>query len=78
MAAFKSPQTPWEPEIQKLEHRIGELAGLCNTLREENRELRGKVQRVSDERDRLDKKNQVAIESVQSLLSSVKQLEGQS
>ncbi len=78
MAEHKSPQTLWEPEIQKLEHRIGELAGLCNTLREENRELRGKVQQVAEERDQLNKKNRVAIESVQSLLSSVKQLEGQS
>ncbi len=68
----------WQPEIKNLEHRIGELIGFCNTLREENRELRGKIQEIITERDELIEKNQMTIKSVESVLSSVRILEKQS
>ncbi|MBC8519024.1 MAG: TIGR02449 family protein [Gammaproteobacteria bacterium] len=68
----------WQPEIKNLEHRIGELISLCNTLREENGDLRGKIQDVITERDELVEKNQLTVKSVESILSSVKILEKQS
>jgi uncharacterized protein (TIGR02449 family) len=44
-------------------------------LREENRGLRSKVQRVTSERDQLHEKNEYAIRSVESILASVRVLE---
>ncbi len=68
----------WRNEVQQLEHRISELINLCDTLRDENRVLRGKIQQVSDERDQLLEKNQYAMKSVESILTSVQILEQQS
>ena len=65
----------WRTEIQQLEHRIHELINLCGNLREENRGLRSKVQRVTSERDQLHEKNEYAIRSVESILASVRVLE---
>lgn len=77
-AKSSSSGNQWQPEIKNLEHRIGELIQLCNTLREENRELRGKIQDVITERDELVEKNQLTVKSVESILASVKILEKQS
>ncbi len=74
----QSASTQLGPAINKLEQRIDELIGLCDTLRSENRELRGKVQDVIGERDQFRKKNKLAIKKVQSVLSSVRILEKQS
>ncbi len=74
----KTQKSPWKPEIKKLEKRINELAKLCSTLHGENRELRGKVQDLIAERDLLKEKNQHAVKSIQSVLSSVRILEKQS
>lgn len=73
-----SPNDAWRTEVQQLEHRIDELIHLCSTLRDENRNLRGKVQQLTQERDQLHEKNQYAMRSVESILSSVQQLEQQS
>lgn len=68
----------WKSEVQQLETRVHELIQLCETLREENRGLRGKLQETRGERDQLLEKNQYAMRSVESILASVQVLEQQS
>ncbi len=74
----QSTEEAWRTEVQQLENRIHELIDLCNTLREENRGLRGKVQQITSERDQLREKNQYAMKSVESILASVQVLEKES
>ena len=74
----QSTEEAWRTEVQQLENRIHELIDLCNTRREENRGLRGKVQQITSERDQLREKNQYAMKSVESILASVQVLEKES
>jgi cell division protein ZapB len=73
-----STEEAWRTEVQQLENRIHELISLCNTLREENRGLRGKVQQIGSERDLLREKTQYAAKSVESILATVQVLEKES
>ncbi len=73
-----SSQPQWSKEIDLLQQRIGDLIQLCETLRGENRLLRGRLQQVEDQRDRLQEKNQDAVKSVESILATVQILEQQS
>ena len=74
----QSSSVQWKPEAKKLDQRIDELIALCATMRDENRELRGKVQDVTTERDQLKKRNKMTVKKLQSVLSSVRILEKQS
>jgi cell division protein ZapB len=68
----------WESDIEQLEQRINDLASLCNSLREENRGIRIRLQEATAERDQLREKNQFAVQSVESMLESVRVLERES
>lgn len=64
-----------EQELHALEVRVEELVRVCASLKEENQKLRSSYDRLSTERSNLIKKNELARNRVEAIISRLKTLE---
>lgn len=61
--------------ISKLEAQVGELLELCEQLSNDNKELRGQLQQISNERSTLlEQKEQVRVQ-VESMITRLRSME---
>ncbi len=70
-------QTLCATGFSELEHQINALVEQFSELLEENRTLRGALQKTEEERDQLKEKNQMAMARIESILATVRHLEEQ-
>jgi len=64
-----------EQELRALEIRVEELVRACAHLKEENKKLRSSHNQLSVERSNLIKKNEMARNRVEAIISRLKTLE---
>ena len=65
----------YEQELQALELRVNELINLCQDLRRENHFLRHQQTEFTGEHAELIKKNELARDRIQSMISRLKTME---
>jgi cell division protein ZapB len=66
-----------EQDLKALEIRVEELIRACTQLKDENKTLRAREQRLASERDRLVEKNDQARHRVEDMLERLRQLENE-
>lgn len=65
-------------DLSLLEQKIDDLIDLCDVLAQENRALRNQQQSWTTERAKLIEKNEIAKSKVESMITRLKTLEGDS
>jgi cell division protein ZapB len=78
MASTDIPTSIQEQDLRALEVRVEELIRACAHLKDENKTLRAEVEHLSTERDRLIETNATARARVETMISRLKTMEGES